>query len=185
MFESLRARLLLWYAAIISAIIVVFAVMVCYLFWRTLVDATDRDLGAIATVIGSALQPTTSTDFDFNLPRQYRETEFVGHLPHTHFTILNSRGELVDRSDADSPLERPPALGPSTSHGQREFSARVVNGAIVRVARDLGPARREVLALATRIAGAGGAALLLSLLGGWFLGGRALAPIARISRAAL
>jgi len=61
----------------------------------------------------------------------------------------------------------------------------VANGAIVRVGRDLGPARQEVVTLATRIAAAGTAALLLSLLGGWFLGGRALAPIARISRAAL
>jgi len=95
MFDSLRARLLLWYALIVTAIILAFAVMVCYLFWRSLIDGADRDLRSIARVIGGALQPTTSTDFDFNLPRQYREAEFISHSPHTHFTILNNHGELI------------------------------------------------------------------------------------------
>src|SRR5262245_5220204 len=98
MLDSLRARLLLWYALIVSVIIVGFAATVCYLFWRSLIEETDRDLRSVASVIAAALQPTTATDFDFNLPRQYRELEFVGRSPHTHFVILNRRGELIDRS---------------------------------------------------------------------------------------
>lgn len=185
MLDSLRARLLLWYALIVTVIILSFAATVCFLFWRSLIEETDRDLRSVASVIEAALQPTTSTDFDFNLPRQYREVEFVGRSPHTHFVILNSHGELIDRSDADVPADVPLVLGARTRSGQRELAVSAANGAVVWVGRDLSPARYEVIALAVRIAAAGSVALLLSLLGGWFLGGRALAPIDRISRAAM
>ena len=50
--------------------------------------------------------------------------------------------------------------------------------------REIGDLYREVWSLAGTIAGAGVAALVISLLGGWFLSGRVLAPIARISRTA-
>ncbi len=52
------------------------------------------------------------------------------------------------------------------------------------VGRDLTDTRRDVLAFAGTAAAGGIIALVVSLLGGWFLAGRALAPVARISHAA-
>ncbi len=57
-------------------------------------------------------------------------------------------------------------------------------GALVLVGRDLAEAREAVRAFAATAALGGLAALLVSLAGGWFLIGRALAPIGRINRAA-
>jgi heavy metal sensor kinase len=54
----------------------------------------------------------------------------------------------------------------------------------VLVGRDLADARRDVLAFAGMAAAGGVTALGLSLLGGWFLVGRALAPVARINQTA-
>ena len=55
---------------------------------------------------------------------------------------------------------------------------------MVLVGRDLADTRRDVLAFAGTAAAGGLMALVVSLLGGWFLAGRALAPVARISHAA-
>ena len=57
-------------------------------------------------------------------------------------------------------------------------------GALVLVGRDLAEAREAVRSFAATAALGGLAALLVSLAGGWFLVGRALAPIGRINRAA-
>jgi heavy metal sensor kinase len=56
--------------------------------------------------------------------------------------------------------------------------------ALVLVGRDLAEAREAVRSFAATAALGGSAALIVSLAGGWFLLGRALAPIGRINRAA-
>jgi heavy metal sensor kinase len=57
-------------------------------------------------------------------------------------------------------------------------------GARVQVSRDLADVRRDIWSLASVMTIAGGAALLTALAGGWWIAGRALAPIDRISDAA-
>ena len=56
--------------------------------------------------------------------------------------------------------------------------------ALVLIGRDLADTQGDVLAFAGTAAAGGVVALVVSLLGGWFLVGRALAPVARISQAA-
>jgi signal transduction histidine kinase len=184
MLDSLRARLLIWYALILALIVLVFATTVCYLFWRSLVQDIDRDLGSAANVIAQALRPAASGVFDFELARQYRETEFVDHEPYTFYAVFDREGGLIDRSDPDVDVTPRAGLGSATRAGRRELAAAGPNGAVVIVGRDLSDARRRVAALAGTIAAVGGIVLLLSLSGGWFLAGRALAPVSRISRAA-
>lgn len=184
MLESLRARLLLWYLLILAVVIAAFASTVSYAYWRSLVGGIDRDLQAHAIAISSALQRDASGYFDLALPPQYRESEFLSRLPHTYYAVWDSAGVLIDRSDGTVVL--PDAVSPGSGERarHREVTIRTSDGASILVGRDLREAQQEVRELALTICAVGAGVLLCSLLGGWFLAGRALAPMARISRTA-
>jgi heavy metal sensor kinase len=183
MLSSLRARLLLWYTLILAVVITTFAGTVCLLFWRSLVADVDAGLQASAAALVEGLQPTTSGDFDLVLPSEYRQADGAP-APQTYYAVWNRDGELVDRSPGEVAI--PPSVGPATRtrDGRRELTVMAANEALVLVGRDLADARRDVLAFAGTAAAGGAAALILSLVGGWFLVGRALAPVSRISQAA-
>jgi len=183
MLSSLRARLLLWYTLILALVIATFAGTVCYLFWRSLVDDVDQGLQASAVGLVEGLRPTDFGDFDLVLPLEYRQIDGTPP-PLTYYAVWNSAGELIDRSSIDFEIPMPAATGVRTRDGRRELAVTAVNGALVLVGRDLGEIQSDVLGFATTAAAGGIAALALSLLGGWFLVGRALAPVARISQAA-
>jgi HAMP domain-containing protein len=183
MLSSLRARLLIWYTFILATVIATFAGIVCYLFWRSLIADIDQGLQSSATALVEGLRPTASGDFDLVLPTEYRQTD-ASNAPLTYYAVWNRDGELIDRSAADFNIPRPVGPGTVTRDGRRELAVTGAGGALVLIGRDLADSRRDVLAFAGTAAAAGVAALVVSLLGGWFLVGRALAPVARISQAA-
>ena len=184
MLSSLRARLLIWYTLILAVVIATFAATLCYLFWRSLVADVDQGLQASAASLVQGLRPTASGDFDLVLPGEYRQVDGITAAPATYYAVWNHEGELIDRSPGDVPLTAPPAPGLAMRQGRRELTTAAANGAVVLVGRDLADTRRDVLAFAGTAAAGGLMALVVSLLGGWFLAGRALAPVARISHAA-
>lgn len=184
MLSSLRARLLLWYTLILAVVIATFAATICFLFWRSLVADIDQGLRASATALVEGLRPTASGDFDLVLPAEYRQAEGSTSPPQTYYAVWNREGELIDRSPGDFDLPGPAEPLTRTREGRRELIVPGANAAVVLVGRDLVDARRDVLAFAGAAAAGGVAALVVSLLGGWFLVGRALAPVTRISQAA-
>ncbi|HKY50586.1 MAG TPA: ATP-binding protein [Candidatus Limnocylindria bacterium] len=184
MLSSLRARLLLWYTAILAAVIVTFAVTLCYLFWRSLVADIDATLRASAAGLVEGLRPTASGDFDLVLPIEYRQVEGATGAAPTYYAVWNAEGELIDRSPGEFAARAPRATGIANRQGGRELSTTGPNGAVVLVGRDMADTRRDLLAFAGTAAVGGVIALVVSLLGGWFLVGRALAPVARINQAA-
>ncbi|MBI3049387.1 MAG: HAMP domain-containing protein [Acidobacteria bacterium] len=183
MVSSLRARLLLWYTLILAVIIATFAATVCFLFWRSLVADIDEELQASAAALVEGLRPTASSEFDLVLPPEYRQVEGAA-LPQTYYAVWTRGGELVDRSAGEFEVPVPAAPATRTRDGRRELVVRGADDAIVLVGRDLADARRDVRAFAWTAAAGGVTALVLSLVGGWFLVGRALAPVSRISQAA-
>jgi heavy metal sensor kinase len=183
MLSSLRARLLIWYTFILATVIATFAGIVCYLFWRSLIADIDQGLQSSATALVEGLRPTASGDFDLVLPTEYRQTD-ASNAPLTYYAVWNRDGELIDRSAGDFNIPRPVGPGTVTRDGRRELAVTGAGGALVLIGRDLADSQRDVLAFAGTAAAAGVAALVVSLLGGWFLVGRALAPVARISQAA-
>jgi heavy metal sensor kinase len=184
MLSSLRARLLVWYTLILAIVIATFAATLCYLFWRSLVAEIDEGLQASAAGLVGGLRPTASGDFDLVLPGEYRQVDGVTAPPATYYAVWNSEGELIDRSPGDFPVPGRRIPGLATRDGRRELTTAGASGAIVLVGRDLGDTRRDVLGFAGTAAAGGVLALVVSLLGGWFLAGRALAPVERISHAA-
>jgi two-component system OmpR family sensor kinase len=184
MLSSLRARLLLWYTLILAIVIATFAGTVCYLFWRSLVADIDEGLRSSAAAFVQGLRPTASGDFDLELPTEYRQSAGAAASPLTYYAVWNREGELIDRTPGDFDIPRPPGPGIVTRDRRRELTVMGASDALVLVGRDLAETERDVLAFAGTAAAGGLTALIVSLLGGWFLVGRALAPVARISQAA-
>ena len=181
--SSLRARLLLWYTLILAVVIATFAGTLCYLFWRSILSDVDQGLQASAAGLVEGLRPSGFGDFDLLLPLEYR-TGDGGVVPATYYAVWTRDGDLIDRSPGDFEIPRPVATGIHTRDGRRELRVTAADGAFVLVGRDLADARGDVIGFAGMAAAGGTAALGLSLLGGWFLVGRALAPVARISQTA-
>jgi two-component system OmpR family sensor kinase len=184
MVESLRGRLLFWYTSILVLVILVFGATVCYLFWRSLLTGLDEDLRRRAQTIAAALQPDDGETFDLDVPEELmRYFQAQGGL-RRYYVIWDAGGKLVDRSDPDLFVRAPAAAVSRSRQGTREVSVAADKGAIVLVGQETADLRRDVWLLGGTVAGAAIAALALSLIGGWFLARRALAPIVRISRTA-
>ena len=175
MLDSLRARLLLWYALILTIVLTVFAGISCYLYWRSLIGDIDRDLQARAATVAAAVRPAASGAFDFDRPPEFSAS--AATRPAVDYAVWSADGELIDRSNPDQAAIRPAALGLATSTGRRELTVTAPGDATVLVGRDLAGATAAVLSMAWTLAASGVAALGLSLLGGWFLVGRAVAPV--------
>ena len=182
--SSLRARLLAWYSVVLVIVIVTFAGTVAYLLWRSMLADVDTGLRASAAPLVASLRPAGAGGFDLDLPLEYQPADAAQPGPATYYAVWNARGDLIDRSTVGFDIAAPPGSGTATRDGRRELTVTGAGGALVLVGRDLAEARDAVRAFAATAALGGLAALLVSLAGGWFLIGRALAPIGRINRAA-
>ena len=182
--DSLRAKLLVWYTVILAVVIVGFAGAVCHLYWRSALRELDTNLAAEARAIARALRPVATGEFDLDLAADPARDADKPRF-RTYHIVWGPGGELIDASATYDGDTRPPgAPSARTRAARREIAVSTADGAIVLVGRPIADLQADVLSLATIVGGAGLLALGLSLLGGWFLVGRALAPMARISAAA-
>jgi signal transduction histidine kinase len=175
--ESLRGRLLLWYTVIVAMIVAGFGGGVLYLAWRARLAGIDAVLHDRAASLARALQPAGEGNFDLALPP-------AADADDLYHALWDASGQPIDRSDPDLVIPRPSRTGAVTRDGRREVSVTTAGGATVLVGIDLGRARAELWPLAGALAASGAAAIALSLIGGWWLVGRTMRPIARISRTA-
>lgn len=182
MFNSLRARLLLWYTAILALVIIAFGATVSLLVWQTRLADTDASLRARAEALAQTLTPTGAGTFDVTLPPGPATLEDDDLSP--YHAMWNAAGEPIDRSDPDLLVPMPTTPGARTRDARREVAIRAPGGATVLVGRSLADVWAEVWSLGVTIASVGAGALALSLAGGWWLVGRALSPIDRISHTA-
>jgi signal transduction histidine kinase len=179
MLESLRARLLAWYTAILVLVVTGFGATFCYLSWRSRLGDVDALLHTRAAALAAALRPVANGAFDLALPPEARSGDFE-----IYHVLWDAAGQPIDRSDPDLDVPRPRAWGPFTRSGRRETALEAASGVVVLTGKDLIAERRELWAQVATTAVAGGLAMLVSLAGGWWLVGRALAPIDRISATA-
>jgi two-component system, OmpR family, sensor kinase len=182
--SSLRVRLLAWYSLVLVIVLATFTGTVAYLLWRSMVADVDAALRAGAAPLVASLHPVGAGGFDLDLPLEYQPADGAQPGPATYYAVWNARGDLIDRSAVGFDIATPAAPGAATRDGRRELIVEAAGGALVLVGRDLADVRDTVRTFATTAALGGLAALLVSLAGGWFLVGRALAPIGRINRAA-
>jgi heavy metal sensor kinase len=182
--DSLRTKLVLWYVVVVTAIVAVFGTSVCYLFWRSLVRRADDELQSRAGAVARALRPAGAGAFDLDLLADTRDYFETPRADQPYYAIWTAAAGEVDVSDPDLPVPAPSAPGARTRDGRREIIVSGPDGARVLVGRPLGAEWRAVRALGLTVAIVGLGAVGLAVLCGWFLAGRALAPIARITRTA-
>jgi two-component system OmpR family sensor kinase len=183
MLESLRVRLLGWYTLILLLIISLFGTAVCALYRRSLLRDVDRDLHGRAEVIAKALRPASGA-FDLDLPDEASESFHSSDPDRPYYAIWDAGGNPIDTSDPTVRIAPPVGPGVRTRANVRETILRGPGGSLLVVGRPLTDVDRRVWGLAWSLVGVGALALVISLAGGWFLAGRALAPVARISRTA-
>jgi signal transduction histidine kinase len=178
MVESLRARLLVWHTAIVTAVVAILGGTVCLLVWRAGIANIDAALQARAGTLSAALHPAGRGTFDLTLTPGTTADARIYH------TLWGPDGTPIDWSIGEEGIPRPAAPGARTRDGRRELAVHAESGAMILVGRDLGDLEREVWALAAVLLATGGAVLAFSLVAGWLFAGRALAPITRINRTA-
>jgi heavy metal sensor kinase len=178
--ESLRVRLVLWYALVLTLVVALYGGAVVYQSWRSMVTTVDAELDGYAREIARALRPVEDGRFDLDLPTDASAYFFRREGGRPYYVIKSAGGELVDQSDPDLTLGQ----AGSSFVSRREVSIVAAGGARVVVGRDITDLRRQQRALIFNVVLAGIATLALSIVGGWFVAGRALAPIKRISQTA-
>jgi signal transduction histidine kinase len=179
MLSSLRARLLIWHAALLALIVILFAGLVAWLSWRSGVADVDAQLRARGNLLVYALEPAGPGTFDFRIPAAVLEPG-----DDTYHAVWAADGALIDRSEEAEDRAAPPPPGVASRDGRRELVTAGPSGATVLVGRSLAPVSSNVRSLLWMMAGVGLVSLAISLAAGWLLVGRALAPIDRIGRTA-
>ncbi len=184
MLKSLRARLLIWYSLILSLFIVVYAGTVTYLYRDSLLREVDAELISVTDTIAAALTPDIDGTFDLNFPAAFRNATFTDPAAGRYYAVWNPAGELVDQSEPSVTPSEMPEVGIRTSRGRREAVIDAQGRARILAGRRLDSVDTAVRALGLTVTAVGVLVLALSLLASFVLAGRALAPVARISRTA-
>ena len=174
---TLRLRLTVWNALAFTSTLLIVSVIV----WLQYGSAIRRSLDEV-------LQATASATVDILEARPGSQPD-VSTLARGHFiVVLDSTGRSQYMS-AGAPVVVSPSPGFSTlgtSGGAQAavYSAPAQGGRTVIVGSTLAEIDRNLRTLAETMALAGGALVVLAVLGGWWLVGRALAPVSRLAREA-
>lgn len=183
MLRSLRARLLAWYALVLVAVLATFAALAVWTVWQSGLRDFDTRLTARATLLARAINLDPAGRYEVNLTGPDLEN-FTVSDDGPYYAVWTSAGVLIDRSDPDIDATSLGAPQVRSRGGNREVIVAGDHGALVLVGDSLAQLRSDLWRAVLGFAMAAGVALALSLGGGWFLVGRALAPIERIGETA-
>lgn len=199
---SLRVRLTLWYGTALAIILSLFGVVLYAVMERALKERVDRSLKEAASALVRSLDEHRFGPFllfeDFS--RDFPELAVLDKF----FQIFGSTGKITIKSPNISSREIPLSqtalgaalLGQSTLESVkfgsdpplRMISVPIAHGGtlvnIVQVGMSLQSVEQALDRLLTILLVSGPLAVLVSLVGGWFLAGRALRPVEAITAAA-
>jgi len=183
-FKSIRWTLLFWYALILVAVVAGFGAVLYVKVRKSVYREVDARLTAHAQALAGALEREGGGGFDLELSDDYVKTFGGTGRGDPYYIIWDERGELVDRSRPNLELPRPGGAGIRSRGRYREFAAASPKGAMVLVGQRLADQQKRLKELIGVTVGAGFVVLVLALAGGWWLVGRALRPVRKISEAA-
>ena len=174
---TLRLRLSAWNALAFTSTLLVVAVVV----WLQYGSALRRSLDEV-------LQATASATIDL-LEADPGAPPDPGTLPRGLFVVVLDPNGRPAYTSAGAPVVASPSAGVSTllagdGTSNALYAAPAAGGRTVVVGSSLAEIDRDLRTLAETMALAGGALIVLSVLGGWWLVGRALAPVSRLAREA-
>jgi signal transduction histidine kinase len=196
MFASTRWRLTLWFVAILALILTVIGVAVFFITRAALFDAVDDNLRSRATTEVRLLAPRLGLQ---GQPQQRPINVIVGPTFTAggyFYALVDSEGELLagtsnvdpDGLASQEAIEKALAGDPtfdntdsSTGESLRVYVVPVeapqASGLVLEVGRSIEPEGETLRRLIFILGGSGGVGLVLALVGGFFLAGRALRPI--------
>ncbi len=174
---TLRFRLTAWSALGFTSTLLVVAVILWLQYGSAIRHGLDEVLQATANATVDVLEAQPSS-----LPD-------VSTLPRGLYVIVLDPTGTAQYASAGAPVVVTPSPGFSTfrtSDGARDavYAAPAQGGRTVIVGSTLTEIDRNLRTLAETMALAGGALIVLTVLGGWWLVGRALAPVSRLAREA-
>jgi two-component system OmpR family sensor kinase len=212
MVKSIRGRLQLWYAAVLLAVVVGFAVLLYYRVRASRLQEIDASIESAARYLDASLRsfpphllepgksdpPPPPKKKGKEPPRRPPEQLLAdldppaeaGAPERPYFGVWRADGSLVKSRDLPAgagPPERPPPpsrLRIETHGDSREAVLAGHFGTRVRVGRPIGRVADELRAFAWQLAGAGVAVLTLGLAGGWWIASRLFRPVTRMAEAA-
>jgi heavy metal sensor kinase len=183
MLRSLRAKLLAWYALVLVAVLATFAALAVWTVWQSGLRDLDTRLTATASLLARAINLDSAGRYEVNLTDP-NLAEFSVSDDGPYYSVWTNAGVLIDRSDPHIDPAFPGAPQIRSRGGNREVILAGDHGALVLVGDSLARFRSDLWRAILGFAAAAGVALALALGGGWFLVGRALAPVERIAETA-
>lgn len=184
MLRSIRGALLFWYGVLLAAVVAGFGGVLYYKMRRSLFREVDSRLLAHAQVLAGALERSEGGRYGLSLSGDYARVFSSGGRQSPYYAIWDEAGNGIDRSRPEFEIPRPEVPGARDRARSREVAVRGAQGAWILVGQRVSGVREKLRELVGAIAGAGAGVLLLALAGGWFLAGRALGPIRKITEAA-
>ncbi len=199
MFNSIRLRLTAWYVGILALVLIVFAGLMYFLVVRVLTDETDENLAEMARNFQTALAAEQSDEPEKSSPESgIREAIDESRFHDYIFVVYAADYRRVASTAPDANLDailQKAELSAARSYGSVKFNR--VKFRVYAVPLDLGAEKYQLFVLYStedqqdfshRLRSiffvAVPFALLLTGLGGYFLAGKSLAPVAQMSRRA-
>ena len=146
--ESLRVRLVLWYALVLTLVVVLYGGAVVYQSWRSMIAGVDAELEAYAREVSKALKPVEGGRFDLELPTDAAAYFFRREGGRPYYVIWGRAA-----SSSISPIRICRWDSPATPQtGRREMSLQAAGGATVLVGRDIADLRRAQWGLFLNVA---------------------------------
>lgn len=171
---TIRARLTLTYGAAVAVTILVLGAVI----WLQLGEVLRAELGRRVELRLAAVESTLENDQQAGLQEGDSDTAGVWVI------LFAADGSRTEWSTGAPTLSSVPLTdGPTTIAGRSVMvrSDRTATGLTLVAGADLEPVAAAQAALAELIGLAGVVAIIVSGLGGWWLSGRALAPVATMT----
>jgi heavy metal sensor kinase len=192
---TIRTRMTVWYAALLSAVLVAVGVFVVVQLRADLTGQLDGALGPAAAQVAVDYRREGDRELVDSAGTVLKGERATAQLLSPAGSVLVRFGDAVSARPLLTPAARrsvlrgrPQALTARVGGTGFRLAARRVRrqgaDAIVVVGQSLGPVARSVGGVVELLLLAGPAALLATALGGWLLARRALAPIGAMTRAA-
>jgi two-component system, OmpR family, sensor kinase len=182
--RSLRSKLLVWYSLALVTVTAVFAALLYFNLRGNLYAEADLVLDQYSAALRDSVRQESDQSFSVELAPELIERFGQEGDSSTYYAIWDAGGRLVDQSQPDLKTIRPKKAGVRTRAGNREHSIAGPAGSLVLVGQSMTPQNARLNQLLALIWSVGGLVLAVTLAAGWFLTGRALDPIERISTAA-
>ncbi len=185
MFRSIRGGLLFWYGLILFAVLAALGATLYLKQRHSLMKETDASLRARAQALAASIE-VEGDSLDLEHTDEYARhfSPEGGEDDAPYFAIWDASGKTLRWSRPDLNRPRPESVGSRTRGNRREIFWPGPAGSLVLVGRKIGEEQQKLREFLGAVVGAGAAMIVLALAGGWFLTGRAIRPIGRMTETA-